>query len=203
MKYWPIKLIWAMVKYLFSWSSVAVVPARRALAPARLAAVRLAVAQQALRPKGARRGAARRRAQPVAHRDRPRAHPHRAPAGHPGRRHEPRDGREHHRLHDPAARPRQDRREARVGRREAHVRHVPRRDDAEALVTGAAGFIGSHLSGLLLDGAWDAGGLTCCCVELVETGLVEEALCFSSDFSLAAPGCLSFLEVFPGSPATT
>ena len=59
------------------------------------------------------------------------------------------------------------------------------------------------LSGLLLDGVWDDGGVSCCCDELVETGFVEEVFCLSSVFSFTVPGCLRFLEVLPGSPAPT
>ena len=76
-----------------------------ALVAARLAHVRAAVDVEAPRPPRARCRQARRRAHPVAHHHRPRPGTRGAQARHPDHRHQPRDGREHPRLHDAAARP--------------------------------------------------------------------------------------------------
>ena len=55
---------------------------------------------EALRPHGCSTRSARRRAHPVAHHHRPRTRARGAQARHPRRRDQPRDGREHPRLHD-------------------------------------------------------------------------------------------------------
>ena len=101
-----------------------------ALVPARLAHVRAAVDVEAPRATRARLGQARCRAHPVAHHHRTRSRARGAQARHPDHRDQPRDGREHPRLHDSAARSQRRLRSARVGRRQAHVRDDPGGHDA-------------------------------------------------------------------------